>query len=105
AKIVGGRRRRIGQRLLLQSRIGIERMLFTLEFFLVGKFFAGREKPVLRLEMCSVRSDGLRLGLAGGGATQATADLADLETGSKTFEVAFLLVGKFDGESVNLHGA
>ena len=40
AKIIRGRRRRVGERLLLQPRIGIERVLFALEFLLVGEFFA-----------------------------------------------------------------
>ncbi len=42
AEIIRRRRRRVVERLLLQPRIGVERMFFALEFFLVGEFLAGR---------------------------------------------------------------
>src|ERR1700739_3537363 len=54
AKIIRRRRRCVIERLLLQPRISIERMLFAFEFFLVGELFARRENLVLRLEMGSV---------------------------------------------------
>jgi hypothetical protein len=44
------------------------------------------------------------IGLAGAGATEAAADLADLQAGGKTLEVALLLVGKVDWESFEFHG-
>src|SRR5882672_12604325 len=46
-----------------------------------------------------------RLGVALGcsAATEATPDPADLQAGGKTFEVAFLLVGKVDCERFDFH--
>src|SRR5277367_6121376 len=103
AKIVCRRRWRVGQRLLLEPRIGIEGMLLTLELFLVDEFFARGQNLVLRLDVRGFRADRLGIGLAS--ATQAAPDLADLQASRETFEVTLLLVGKFDGEGVNLHGA
>ena len=63
AKIIRRRRRRVVERLLLQPRIGIERMLLALEFFLVDEFLARRDDLVLRLDMRGIRSARLGVGL------------------------------------------
>ena len=55
AEIVGGLRRLVVLRLLLQPRIGVERMLLALELFLVGELAARRRRAVLRLEVDRVR--------------------------------------------------
>ena len=78
-------------------------MLLALELLLVDELFAGGQNLILRLEVRGLRASGLGIGL--GAATQAAPDLADLQAGRETFEVALLLVGKFDGEGVDLHGA
>ena len=78
-------------------------MLLALELLLVDELFAGGQNLILRLDMRRLRASGLGTGL--GAATQAAPDLADLQAGRETFEVALLLVGKFDGEGVDLHGA
>src|SRR5579883_1162076 len=106
AKIVRRIRRRIVSRLLLQPLIGIEGMLFALEFFLVCELLAGSEHLVLRLEVCRVRtarrSFDPRATICRS-AAQATPNLVDLQTSSKAFEIALLLVGKFDGKSLHHH--
>jgi len=56
AEIVRRTGRRIVERLLPQPRIGVERMLFALEFFLVDKLLAGGNDLVLRLDMRPVGS-------------------------------------------------
>ena len=71
-------------------------MLFAFEFFLVRKLFAGRDDPVLRLDVRRIGSNRIGVGLAGGGFPEAAPDLADLQAGGKAFEVALLLVGKVD---------
>jgi hypothetical protein len=96
AKIIRRRRRRVGQRLRLQPRIGIERMFLALEFFLVRELLAGRDDLVLRPDVRRLGSHRFCAGLAGSGATEAAPDPADLQARGKTFEVAFLLVGKVD---------
>ncbi len=103
AKIVGRRWRRVGQRLLLEPRIGIEGMLLALELLLVDELFARGQNLVLRLDVRGLRANGLGIGLRA--ATQAAPDLADLQAGRETFEVTLLLVGKLDGEGVDLHGS
>ena len=104
AEIIGRRRRRVVERLLLQPRIGVERMFLALELFLVGELFARGCDLVLRLDMRGFRSDRLRIRLAGIAATEAASDPADLQPGGKAFEVALLLIGKVDGERINFHG-
>ena len=71
-------------------------MLLALEFFLVDEFLAGGEDLVLRLDVRRLRSARLGIGFAGGRATEAAPDPADLQARGKAFEVAFLLVGKVD---------
>ena len=71
-------------------------MLLALELFLVGELLAGRDDPVLRLDMRGIRSARLGIGFAGVAAAEAAPDPADLQAGGKAFEVAFLLVGKVD---------
>mgnify|MGYP000267011302 CR=1 FL=1 len=44
-------------RLLLQPRIGIERMFVALEFLLIVELAARRNGAILRLEVNGVRSD------------------------------------------------
>ncbi|MGY4295026.1 hypothetical protein ACVWXN_003121 [Bradyrhizobium sp. i1.4.4] len=95
AEIVRRARRRVVERLLPQSRIGIERMLVALELLLVGELLAGCDDLVLRLDVDGVGARGLGIGLAGAAAETAT-DPADLQTGREAFEIAFLLVGKVD---------
>ena len=46
--------------------------------------------------MRCVRSGRLGAGFVGGGTAQAAPGLADLQARRKSFEVAFLLVGKVD---------
>ena len=96
AEIVRRRRPRVEQRLFLQPRIGVERMLLALPLFLVDEFLAGGEHPVLRLDVRCLRPARLGGGFAGGRATEATPDPADLQARGEAFEVAFLLVGKVD---------
>src|ERR1700682_3413640 len=103
AEIIRGIRRCVVERLLLQPRIGIERMLFALVLLLIGEFLARCRDLVLRLDMHSLRSGRLRICLAGIAATETTADPADLQAGGETFEVAFLLGGKVDCERFNFH--
>ena len=71
-------------------------MLFAFEFLLIGEFLARRDDLVLRLEVRSVRPGRLSVQLAGVGAAEAAPDPADLQAGRKTFQIAFLLVGKVD---------
>ena len=95
AEIIRRRRRLVVERLLLQPRIGIERMLFALDFLLVGELLARRHDLVLGLDMRGFRSGrlGIRLGCA---AAEAAAHPADLQAGGEAFEVALLLVRKVD---------
>jgi hypothetical protein len=46
--------------------------------------------------MRCVRSGRLGVGFAGANTTQTAPDLADLQARGKSFEVAFLLIGKVD---------
>ena len=105
AEIIRRVRRRIVERLLLQPRIGIERMLLALEFFLVGELLAGGCDLVLRLDMRGIRPGRFGIRLAGVAAAEAAPHPADLQAGGKAFEVAFLLVGKIDCKRFDLHGA
>ena len=104
AEIVRRVRRRIVERLLLQPRIGIERMLLALELFLVDELLAGGCDLVLRLDVRGLRPARLGIRLAGA-AAEAAPYPADLQAGGKAFEVALLLVGKVDCERFDLHGA
>src|SRR6267154_1483122 len=88
AEIVRGARRCIVERLLLQPRIGIERMLFALELLLIGKLLARCRDRVLRPDMRSLRSARLGIRLAGTPAAKAAADPTDLQAGAKALEVA-----------------
>src|SRR5882724_6517593 len=74
AEIVGGRWRRIVERLLLQPRIGIERMLLALELLLIDKLLARRGDPILRLDVRSLRSAWLDIRLARIPAAEAATD-------------------------------
>ena len=56
AEIVGGFRRLVFRRLLLQPLVGVEGMLLALEFFLIGEFAAGGENAILRLDVDGVGS-------------------------------------------------
>ena len=103
AEIIRRARRRIVERLLLQPRIGIERMLLALEFFWVGELLARGCDLVLRLDMRGIRSGRFGIRLAGVIATEAAPHPADLQPGGKAFEVAFLLVGKVDSERFDFH--
>jgi hypothetical protein len=78
-------------------------MFLALEFFLVGELLARRDHLVLRLDMRGIRSGRFGVRLAGIAATEAAADPADLQAGGKAFEIAFLLVGKVDGETFDFH--
>jgi hypothetical protein len=75
AEIVRRVRRRIGERLLLQPRIGIERMLLTFELFLVGELLARCRDLVLRLDVRGIRPARLGARLAGAAAEAAPARL------------------------------
>ncbi len=46
--------------------------------------------------MRSVGTARLGIRLAGIGAAEVASDLADLQAGGKSFEIAFLLIGKVD---------
>ena len=65
AEIVGGLGKLVVRRLLLQTRIGVERMLLALELLLVGQLLAGREHAILRRDVLGVRSArlGRRIGV------------------------------------------
>src|SRR5258705_4138580 len=80
-------------------------MFLALEFFLVGKLLARRDDLVLRLDVRGIRSGRLGVCLSGIAATEAASDPADLQAGGKAFEVAFLLIGKVDGERIDFHRA
>jgi hypothetical protein len=95
AEIIRRRRRRIGERLPFQPRIGVERMLLAFEFLLVHQLFAGRDDPVLRCDVRRVRSAWLCVGFASA-AAEAAPHPADLQARGKPFEIAFLFVGKVD---------
>jgi len=86
-----------------QPRIGIERMLLTFELFLVGELLARCRDLVLRLDVRGIRPARLGIRLAAVNAAEAAPHPADLQAGGKAFEVAFLLVGKVDGERFDLH--
>jgi len=103
AEIVRRTGRRIVERLLPQPRIGVERMLFALEFFLVDKLLAGGNDLVLRLDMHGVGSGRLGIGFSSA-AAEAAPDPADLQARRKAFEVALLLVGKVYGQWFDFHG-
>ena len=63
AEIVRRLRRRVVERLLPQSRIGIERMLVALELLLVGELLAGCDDLVLRLDVDGIGPVGSALAL------------------------------------------
>ena len=96
AEIIRRVRRRVVERLLLQPRIGIERMLLALEFSWSASFLP--EAVTLSCALICAASGPARLGirLAGVTAAEAAPDPADLQPGGKAFEVALLLVGKVD---------
>ena len=104
AEIVRRRRRRVGERLLFQPRIGIEGMFLALEFLRVGELLARGEDPVLRLEMRGLRPDrlGHRLRCTAG---ETAADPADLQAGGEALEIALLLVGEVDRDGFDFHSA
>jgi hypothetical protein len=105
AKIIRRARRRVVKRLLFQPRIRIERMLLALELLLIGQFLARSRDLVLRFDMRGIRSGRLSIRFPGAAAAEAAPDAADLQSGSKAFEIALLLVGKVDCERFDFHGA
>ncbi len=78
-------------------------MFVALDLLLVVQLPAGRDDLVLRLDVHGVGANRLGSALAGAAAKTAT-DPADLQTGGKTFEVTFLLVGEVDCERIDFHG-
>src|SRR6185437_2804356 len=66
AEIVRWRRRGVVFRLFLEAFIGIERMLFALEFFRIRQLLAIAKKLVLRLQSRGIRTDGLGIRLGDG---------------------------------------
>src|SRR5882757_10097825 len=104
-EIVGRAWRRIVERLLLQPRIGIERMLLALVFLLIDKLLARGDDLVLRLGVRGLRPARLGIRLAGATAAKPATNPADLQAGGKAFEIAFLLVRKVDCERFDFHGA
>ena len=74
-------------------------MLLALELLGIGQLLAVAEKPVLGLEAGGVRTDRLRIGLAGrragsGGNADAPADAPDLQAGHEAFQISLLFVAK-----------
>ena len=104
AKIIRRARRRVVERLLLQPRIGIERMLLAFELLRIGELLAGCDEPVLRLEMRGIRSGRLCTRLAAIAAAEATSNPADLQAAGKAFEIALLIVGKIYCQGLDFHG-
>ena len=80
--------------MLLQPLVRVEWMLLALEFFLIGKFAAGGNQPVLRLQCGRVRPNGFGCRNAASAAAGSTGDalgrLGNLHAGNEPFEVAFL---------------
>src|ERR1700722_5546767 len=97
AEIVGWTGRRVVPRLLLQALIGIEGMLFALEFFLVGELLAGSQNLVLRLDMRGVRPGRFGVGVAATRDAQVAADARDLEARHKAFQISLLLIAEIGG--------
>src|SRR3984957_9033157 len=97
AEIVGWTGRRVVPRLLLQALIGIEGMLFALEFFLVGELLAGGQNLVLRLDMRGVRSGRFGVGVAATRDAQVAADARDLEARHEAFQISLLLIAEIGG--------
>ncbi|MGY3409850.1 hypothetical protein ACVWZV_005963 [Bradyrhizobium sp. GM5.1] len=95
AEIVRRAWRRIIERLLAETRIGIEGMLVALDLLLVGELLARGDHLVLRLDVHGIGTGRLGVRLAGAAAETAT-DATDLQTGREAFKVAFLVVGKVD---------
>ncbi len=77
-----------------KARIGVERMFFALEFFLIVEFAAGRDGAVLRLEMRGVGADRLRLRRGRGALARRR---ASPEARRKSFEIALLVESKIAG--------
>jgi hypothetical protein len=102
AEIIGGGRRRIAQRLLLEARIGVERMLLALVFLGVGKLVTASDYFVLRLDVRGIRSGRLR-GALRGSATEPSSGAADLQARREALQIALLLVGEVDGEGFDFH--
>src|SRR5689334_1794132 len=73
AEIIRRRGRRIGQRLVSETRIGIERMLFAFKLLLIGKLLACCEQLVLGLQMCRLRPDRFGVSLGDGRASAESA--------------------------------
>ena len=73
-------------------------MLLALELLGIGQLLAVAKKPVLGLETGSVRTDRLRIDLAGracsGGNADAPTDAPDLQTGHEAFQIPLLFVAK-----------
>ena len=74
-------------------------MLLALELLGIGQFLAIANKPVLDLEAGGVRTDRLRIDLAGrrarsGGDADAPTDTPDLQAGHEAFQIPLLFVAK-----------
>ena len=79
-------------RVVFEPFIGVEGMLFALEFFRVRKFAAGRENRLCAFSPAASgpAGSGAAAGLTGRGTTDALRRLGDLHAGDKAFQVAFL---------------
>ena len=99
AEIVRRRRRHVVARLLLEARVGVERMLLALELLGIGQLLAVADNLVLGLQRGGVRTDRFGIGCGGrrsrpGGKPDAAADAPDLEARHEAFEVTLLLVAE-----------
>ncbi len=106
AEIVGRLGRDVIGGLLLQTPIGVERVLVALELFLVRELAAGLQHAVLGGTMGRVGADRLGRSAAGRDARQsggAARRAGDLHAGDEAFEIAFLLGVKIAGAGPRAH--